>query len=42
VNTPALNVLLSAIFSADVRSARWLRPPFGVSIFVMAEKPSAP
>jgi SAM-dependent methyltransferase len=41
VNTPALNVVLSAIFSADVRTARRLRPPFGVSIFVMAEKPSS-
>jgi SAM-dependent methyltransferase len=40
VNTPALNLLLSGIFGADVRTARWLRPPFGVSIFVLAEKPS--
>lgn len=38
VNTPALNSLLSAIFRADVSTARLLRPPFGVSILVLAEK----
>ena len=42
VNTPALNRLLTGIFSADVRTARLLRPPFGVSIFVLAEKPPLP
>lgn len=37
VNTPALNALLSAVFSFDVMTAPWLRPPFGVSILCLAE-----
>jgi SAM-dependent methyltransferase len=41
VNTPSLNRLLGAIFRADVSSARWLRPPFGVSILLLAEKPAS-
>lgn len=40
VNTPALNALLKGIFRADVSTARLLRPPFGVSILVLAEKSS--
>jgi SAM-dependent methyltransferase len=37
VNTPLLNAILSPIFALDVATARWLRPPFGVSILFMAE-----
>jgi SAM-dependent methyltransferase len=40
VNTALLNALLSRVFDLDVRTAPWLAPPFGVSIFVLAEKPS--
>lgn len=39
VNTPALNVVLRTIFNADVATAGVLRPPFGVSILVLADKP---
>jgi SAM-dependent methyltransferase len=39
VNTPALNRLLGGIFRADVSTARLMRPPFGVSIFALAQKP---
>jgi len=39
VNTRLLNRLLSRVFELDVRTARWLAPPFGVSIFLLAEKP---
>jgi SAM-dependent methyltransferase len=38
VNTPALNMLLNAIFALDVWSAPVLRPPFGVSILVLADR----
>ena len=41
VNTALLNRMLLAIFAFDVRSAAWLSPPFGVSIFVLAQKPAA-
>jgi SAM-dependent methyltransferase len=40
VNTVLLNRLLARIFDFDVRTARWLAPPFGVSIFMLAEQPS--
>ena len=40
VNTTLLNALLSGVFDFDVRTAPWLAPPFGVSIFVLAEKPT--
>jgi SAM-dependent methyltransferase len=39
LNAPALNGVLSAIFSLDVMTASWLRPPFGVSILCLAEAP---
>ena len=39
LNTPALNAVLSAIFSLDVMTASWLHPPFGVSILCLAEAP---
>jgi SAM-dependent methyltransferase len=38
LNTPLLNRLMSGIFSFDVRTAPVLRPPFGVSIFLLATK----
>jgi SAM-dependent methyltransferase len=38
LNTPLLNRLFSGIFSVDVRTAPVLRPPFGVSIFLLAAK----
>ena len=40
VNTRLLNRLLSRVFDLDVHTAPWLAPPFGVSIFVLAEKPA--
>jgi len=36
VNTPLINRLLTAIFTLDVRTARWMRAPFGVSILAIA------
>lgn len=36
VNTPFINRLLTAIFTLDIRTARWIRAPFGVSILAMA------
>jgi SAM-dependent methyltransferase len=41
VNTPLLNRILMAVFDLDLRTAPWLPPPFGVSIFLLAEKPTA-
>lgn len=38
INTPTLNKMLSALFTLDVWTAPMLRPPFGVSILVLAEK----
>lgn len=38
VNTPLLNRVLTSIFDFDVRTASMLRPPFGVSILVVAQK----
>jgi SAM-dependent methyltransferase len=40
INTALLNQLFSAIFYLDVRTAPWLKPPFGVSILLLAEKPA--
>lgn len=40
INTPLLNRLLTSVFRLDVRTAPRLRPPFGVSLLVVAEKPS--
>jgi SAM-dependent methyltransferase len=39
LNNPAINRVLAAIFHCDILSAPWLKPPFGVSALVMAEKP---
>jgi SAM-dependent methyltransferase len=41
VNTPALNRILSAVFTVDVSTAPIVRPPFGVSILVLARKQRA-
>jgi SAM-dependent methyltransferase len=38
VNTALLNGLLRRVFDLDVWTAPWLATPFGVSIFVLAEK----
>ena len=38
INSPLLNRLLSAIFAADIAISPVIRPPFGVSILIVAEK----
>ena len=38
LNTVLLNQLLNLIFEFDVRTATWLKPPFGVSALLLAEK----
>ena len=38
VNNPWLNALLTRIFRADTAAARWVKPPFGVSLLVIASK----
>jgi SAM-dependent methyltransferase len=40
INTPLINRLLAAVFRCDIATAPWLRPPFGVSILMLAEKPA--
>jgi SAM-dependent methyltransferase len=40
LNAPLLNRALGTIFDFDVASAAWLRPPFGVSLLVLARKSS--
>ena len=37
-NTNWLNALLGTVFAVDTRTAGWIRPPFGVSILVLATK----
>jgi SAM-dependent methyltransferase len=39
VNSPLMNRVLSTIFNLDVMTAPRVRPPFGVSILVVARKP---
>lgn len=39
INSAGLNRLLGAIFAMDLATAPLLRPPFGVSAFLMASKP---
>ena len=36
INSPALNAILTPLFILDARTAPWLRPPFGVSILLVA------
>lgn len=38
LNSPLTNRVLKVVFRADVATARYIRPPFGVSILVLAEK----
>jgi len=42
INSAALNKVLGAVFRFDIMTAPIVRPPFGVSILVVAEKPAAP
>lgn len=39
INSPVMNRILGAIFSFDVATAPFIRPPFGVSAFLLAIKP---
>jgi SAM-dependent methyltransferase len=39
LNIALLNRLFSVIFNFDVRTAPWLKTPFGVSILLLAKKP---
>src|SRR5262245_43591033 len=39
INSPVINRILSAIFTFDITTAPLIRPPFGVSIFLLATKP---
>jgi len=39
VNSPLLNFLLGVVFTLDVTTAPYFRPPFGVSILAMARRP---
>ncbi len=38
LNSPLLNLVFGAVFALDVMSAPIVRPPFGVSIFVLATR----
>ena len=40
INTRRLNDVLTAIFALDVRSAPFLKPPIGVSLLALVEKPA--
>lgn len=39
MTTGAVNTLLQYVFEADIRTARYLHPPFGVSILAVARRP---
>lgn len=39
INFPLMNRILSVIFTFDIVTAPFLRPPFGVSVFLLATKP---
>jgi SAM-dependent methyltransferase len=39
INFPFMNRILSVIFTFDIVTAPFLRPPFGVSVFLLATKP---
>jgi SAM-dependent methyltransferase len=39
INSPLINALLKGIFYVDCWSAPFVSPPFGVSAFVLAQKP---
>jgi SAM-dependent methyltransferase len=38
LNSPLLNRILSVVFTADIKTAPFLRPPFGVSILAIVTK----
>ena len=38
INTPLLNRILLAIFTLDIATARFITPPFGVSLLIVARK----
>jgi SAM-dependent methyltransferase len=38
LNSPLINSVLGTIFDLDTSTASWLKPPFGVSILVLARK----
>lgn len=40
INSPVINAILGAIFRLDVRTAKYVRPPFGVSLYLTVEKPA--
>jgi SAM-dependent methyltransferase len=40
LNTPFVNRILSAVFDFDIATAQRLKPPFGVSILVVARRPA--
>ena len=40
LNSPAVNWILTRVFAVDVLSARFLSPPFGVSLFAAVRKPA--
>ncbi|MBI5132496.1 MAG: class I SAM-dependent methyltransferase [Rhodopseudomonas palustris] len=40
INTPLINRILNGVFRADVATAPYLRPPFGVSALAIARKPA--
>ena len=42
INSPAINAVLKAVFTADVSIAPILRPPFGVSIIAVGTKAVTP
>ena len=39
INSRLINAVLLRIFALDVRTARWLKPPFGVSLLLRARRP---
>jgi SAM-dependent methyltransferase len=41
LNSPLINSILTPLFAMDVATAPWLRPPFGVSALVLAERPQS-
>lgn len=41
IGGPLTNSILRTVFALDVKTARWIKPPFGVSALVIAQKPLA-
>ena len=38
LNSPLINLILKGIFFIDIYTAKFVKPPFGVSIFIVAKK----